>query len=366
MKLGLSLSRWSIVAMVLALSCLGLSSHTFLEFSKSHGRQFSSRAELVLRRDIFLANLASLEAHNARYEAGEETWKRRVTPYYDWTHEELSAAFTSGLPDYGGMRMTDTLDQSYLERLNQVRAEGAPESWDWVPKGAVSSVKAQEQCGSCAAFAAVAVIESCFWQQRNQTMFDDMSEQHVLDCAYNYYFYDDEGTWGCFGCDGGWTPAYMDWIVTEGKGKMQTEASYPYRHNGATDYCRPQEEGYFTGARVTGQYNKWNTDEAEMKEMVYISPVTTSIQATWLHDYEKGIYNDDRCCEQATDPMCRQKMNHEVTIVGYGSKDGMDYWIAKNSWGAEFGEGGFFRIKRGTGHCGVGSLHFTAALCTAE
>ena len=29
---------------------------------------------------------------------------------------------------------------------------------------------------------------------------------------------------------------------------------------------------------VTGQYNLWNTNEGDMKELVYINPVTTSIQ----------------------------------------------------------------------------------------
>ena len=29
---------------------------------------------------------------------------------------------------------------------------------------------------------------------------------------------------------------------------------------------------------VTGQYNLWNTNEGGMKELVYINPVTTSIQ----------------------------------------------------------------------------------------
>ena len=29
---------------------------------------------------------------------------------------------------------------------------------------------------------------------------------------------------------------------------------------------------------VTGQYHLWNTNEGDMKELVYINPVTTSIQ----------------------------------------------------------------------------------------
>ena len=47
-------------------------------------------------------------------------------------------------------------------------------------------------------------------------------------------------------------------------------------------------------------------------------------------------------------------MNHAVTIVGYDSEAGVDYWIVKNSWGTRWGEDGFMRLQRGVGMCGVG------------
>ena len=48
-----------------------------------------------------------------------------------------------------------------------------------------------------------------------------------------------------------------------------------------------------------------------------------------------GIY--DGCVGSST--------NHGIVIVGYGSEDGEDYWILKNSWGTKWGEGGFMRMK---------------------
>jgi len=37
-------------------------------------------------------------------------------------------------------------------------------------------------------------------------------------------------------------------------------------------------------------------------------------------------------------------VNHAVVAVGYGNEDGMDYWLIKNSWGADWGDNGFFRM----------------------
>jgi xylem cysteine proteinase len=57
------------------------------------------------------------------------------------------------------------------------------------------------------------------------------------------------------------------------------------------------------------------------------------------------------------DGACSVELHHELTAVGYGSSYGQNYITMKNSWGKNWGEQGYVRIKMGTGKpegvCGI-------------
>ena len=44
---------------------------------------------------------------------------------------------------------------------------------------------------------------------------------------------------------------------------------------------------------------------------------------------------------------------HAVEIIGYGTENGEDYWLVKNSWNEQWGDAGTFKILRGSNECGI-------------
>ncbi|KAI4296900.1 hypothetical protein L6164_036820 [Bauhinia variegata] len=88
--------------------------------------------------------------------------------------------------------------------------------------------------------------------------------------------------------------------------------------------------------------------EDQLLQAVAKQPVAIRVAAgDYFHQYEDGIFSGP----------CESELNHEVTVVGYGtSEDGTKYWLMKNSWGEDWGEKGYIRMKMNVGDeglCGI-------------
>jgi len=75
------------------------------------------------------------------------------------------------------------------------------------------------------------------------------------------------------------------------------------------------------------------------REILENGPVQTGFQVyeDFMH-YKNGIYH-------YTDGIILG--GHAVKIVGWGRESDVNYWIVANSWGDNWGENGYFRIKFG-------------------
>jgi len=98
-----------------------------------------------------------------------------------------------------------------------------------------------------------------------------------------------------------------------------------------------------------GAVNITAGDEGALAIAVFeAGPVSITFEVVdGFRDYKTGVYTSTVCKNGPAD------VNHAVLAVGFGNENGMDYWIVKNSWGAAWGNQGYFNIQRGVNMCGV-------------
>ena len=278
-------------------------------------------AEEEKRKKIFNTNLAKIKANNAKFEN-----KQYVNKFSHLTYDEKIKQTTGILFDEGNMQRRQN---SSLKTKRQLQL-ALPEHFDWrAIAGAVRPVKDQGQCGSCWAFAATAAIETRHFLNTGNSV--DLSEQQLVDCTYAK---------PRSGCDGGWpNDAYKN------NPKQATLASYPYTAKG-NEVCKTPPTIEYVSS-ISG-YKGYVGDAVAMQEAL-VSEGSLSVAFYVEDSFFKYDFNQ---VYQSTS--CDQNVNHAVTITGYGEdEDGTKFWIVKNSWGTNWGLGGYFRILRGVNMCRI-------------
>jgi len=292
-----------------------------IKFKKSY-----DVTEMFNRFHIFKRNIDLIDQHNEEAAKGKWTFTLGVNHLADITNEEYqqmlgyhSSKDVSGSPVYSH------------------RATGVPTKFDWRPKGAVTPVQDQGQCGSCWAFSATAAMEGGYFQQSGKLI--KLSEQMCVDCVNN----------GADTCDlgGEMHDCYLQVIA---QGGDMLESDYPYTATSGNPCAFVSSKAV---ANVfTGYTNVTVGDENALMQASANHVVSVGIDASsfLFQLYSTGVYNDPSCHNDAAD------LDHGVTVVGYDhdSASGLDYWIVKNSWGAYWGQSGYIWMTRNKNNqCGI-------------
>lgn len=277
------------------------------------GLENSAKNFLKLQKSQIINKINSYNfSHNLKWTAGE-------TSISNYTLAQKKALLgvdrlpnLQGLEYYKGGIFEFKEDQN----LNAQVPKNFPSSFDWRKQHGrnwLTPVKDQRDCGSCWAFASLGAIEAVANLYYNQLLNLDLAEQDPVSC------YKGPGARGCQGLAIEYVQYYYNYLRSSG---VTYEQCFPYtaREVPCSQKCYqwPNLNVSISGAIPV------RTNEEIIKNLIEKGPIQAGV---FIHS-SRGVFG------------------HAVTLVGYETdSNGNLVWIFKNSWGANWGENGYFRVK---------------------
>ena len=305
--------------------------YAFMSFVSSFNKMYATAEEFAVRKEHYAAISEAIDAINSN---PASTHVAGHNEFSDWTPLEKEQLL--------GHIPMPAIDKAVV--VQDVEFNGANDI-DWRSLGMIGAIKNQGKCGSCWAFSAIGAIEAA-WSIKNGLLSQPMSEQELVDCSSSA---------GNFGCSGGAAPWAYDWLA---KKATMKEKNYPYTaKKGTCNYNKKKKV-----ANVESYV--WPQGTPAILNQINVAPVSTVFSAgnDVMSTYKSGIITETSGCGVLQD--------HGGVLVGYGSENGVQYYIVRNSWGTNWGEEGYVRIATNgggsTGVCGINDYNLGPVVVSAK
>lgn len=220
----------------------------------------------------------------------------------------------------------------------EVRGESLYDQWGipinfdgrTVWEGCIHSGGTQGNCNGCWAFGIANHLSDRFCIKGKNVV---LSVQDLMEC-----------TSGNRCCEGGYASNGYRYMIETG---IVAEGCKRYKKK--CNECKPSSCTHYK-CKPNSMF--WADTIQQAKREIYKNGPIEAVFEVYddFPYYESGIYHKTSNTSLGI---------HTVEVIGWGTENGIRYWLCKNSWGDDWGDNGFFKIK--LGECGINNALTTCA-----
>ena len=233
-----------------------------------------------------------------------------------------------------------------------VKGYSFPTTYDWRTSTdgirCKPAVQNQGACGACYAFATASCItaRTCIASAASGPV--ELSHQNILACNKR-----------TTACNGGILDISFNYAEEYGIVPLSCQ---PYAESSTPDTQSTPSQACSATCTASGPYTRTFCKKGtsvllytkdRIKNEIYARGPVASSMTVWsdLTSYKSGIYKQSSGSRQG---------GHAILLVGWGldSATSTNYWIVQNSWGADWGESGYFRIDITDANSAIGDIGY--------
>jgi len=305
-------------------------------------------------------NELELEAHTivAEVNSAQAGWTAHAHPRFSkMTIEERKFLLGLQIPDKATLeqRAKDNRPETPIPDNGDIPETFDPrEKWPFCAD-VFNNIRDQSRCGDCWAVAAAGALSDRFCIKSEGTMNVSISDIDTAECAQ-------EGHDGCQGASDlspAWKYFYHTGVVSGSNYPLQTGCKpypFPLSKDATRDYKTPRCTGVCSNRKFDKSYKDdkyWaespivmhSKDRKKTVELIQREVMANGSVEVGFIVFQDFFYYKGGVYRHVSGPA---EGGHAVRLIGWGVEKGVSYWLIANSWSDDWGESGFFKIRRGT------------------